>query len=505
VLSVVALKEGRMEVRCGAEGVRRPGAVGKVIDIRHITTVTAVAIALLLTASAVRAAAPTDLAIHATATSFRVGVDGSYHVSVSNVGSVNTDAPVRVTSTLPVGLSFVSGGGAGFTCTGSGRSVECVTDGVPAGTTIAFSVAVDVCTTAAAVTTALSVSYDGDINGANDTTQRTTSVKAGQCSSRATTPTLTPAGPTRTPTLTGTPPPTGTPTPVTTDLQLTTTTARSFIIGTQTSYFHVVTNVGTAATNVPLTLVDTLPKGISFVSAEGDGWTCSASERTVTCTDPSPLDVGATSSLTLTVGVASDAYPSVTNVATLLYAADVDESDNTTRRPSTIRRPRPIRVRPGRRTPIPALASPTVAPPASTPTRTPTATPSPRRVTPTDLLLTKTSQGVFNVGRPAFYVLRVTNIGPYSTNAPITLTDRLPSSLGFVGASGGGWTCSVSGQTVSCTNPNPLAPGALTIINLSVSVSADAFPTVMNTATVTYANDTNTSNNTAHRPTTVRR
>lgn len=479
-----------MEIRCGTESVWRPRARDVVVA----------AMAVLFAAAPARAAAPTDLAIHATATSFKIGVDGTYNVSVSNVGDTNTDAPVHVTSTLPAGLTFLSGGGRGFTCSGSGRSVDCSIDGVPAGTTIAFTVAVDICTTASSVVTALRVAYDGDTNSANDTTQRATSVKAGQCSTRAATPTLPPGIPTRTPTLAGVPTLTRTPTPVTTDLQLTTTSAGSFIIGTQPTYFHVVTNVGTDATNVPMTLVDTLPTGISFVSATGDGWTCSVSGRTVTCTYPNPLAVGTAASLTLAVGVGSDAYPSVTNVATLIYPADVDESDNTARRPTTIRRPRPVRVRPGSRTPIP-----TVVPSGATPTRTPTASPSPRHVTPTDLLLTKTSSGVFNVGRPGFYVLRVTNIGPFSTEAPITLTDTLPDSLGFVGASGGAWSCTVSGQTVTCTNPNPLAPGAVTILNLSVSVGAGAFPTVSNTATVTYANDTNPANNTARRPTTVRR
>lgn len=482
-----------MEGRCGAGCVRRLCAAGAM----NAT----VAMAVLLASVAAHAAAPADLALLVTATSFRVGTDGDYHLSVSNVGGTNTDAPVRVTSTLPAGLTFVSGGGAGFTCSGSGRSVECTIGGVPAATTLAFIVTVDICTTAASVVTAFTVLYDNDINSNNDTRQRVTSVKAGQCSTQAATPTLPPGVPTRTPSVAGLPTPTRTPTPVVTDLQLTTTSAGSFTIGTQPSYFHVVTNIGTAATNVPMTLVDTLPVGISFATADGAGWSCSVSGGTVTCTNPTPLEVGLTAPLTLTVNVGSDAYPSVTNLATVLYPADLDESDNTTRRPTSIRRPRP--ARPGGR-PLPRPRGTTVAP-GATATRAPTATPSPRHVTPTDLLLTKTSNGIFIVGRPGIYVLRVSNIGSFSTEAPITLTDTLPDSLGFVGASGTGWSCDAAGQVVNCTNPNPLAPGAVSIVDLSVSVSADAFPTVMNTATVTYANDTNPGNNTAHRPTTVRR
>lgn len=147
----------------------------------------------------------------------------------------------------------------------------------------------------------------------------------------------------------------------------------------------------------------------------------------------------------------------------------------------------------------------TAAPPGGSATHTPTRTPTPHRVAATDLLLTKTASGVFFVRHPAFYVLRVSNIGTLSTNAPITVTDTLPDSLSFVSAMGNGWSCTATGPTVTCTNTTPLIPGAVTILTLSVSVGDAAFPTVTNVATATYANDTDTSNNTARRPTTVRR
>jgi hypothetical protein len=40
---------------------------------------------------------------------------------------------------------------------------------------------------------------------------------------------------------------------------------------------------------------------------------------------------------------------------------------------------------------------------------------------------------------------------------------------------------------------------------LSVNVGGAAFPTVTNSATLFYAGDSDTSNNTAQRPTTIRR
>jgi uncharacterized repeat protein (TIGR01451 family) len=494
-----------MEVRCGAARMWRARDVGgEGVAGARGAGLTVLALLVLFTGSA-RAAAPTDLAIKATATSFQVGVDGTYFITVTNAGGRNTDAPVRVTSTLPDGLTFVSGGGGGFACTGIGRSVECSSAGVPARTTVALTLVVDACTNASSVLTALSVLYDGDVNSANDTTRRVTSVKPGPCSIRVATPTL-PLTPTPTPLVAITPLFTSTPAPAATDLQLVTTNAALFTIGTRPSYLHTLTNVGASATNVPMTLVNTLPIGINLVSAQGEGWTCGLSGRDVICTHPSALAVGATSIVTLIVEVTADAYPTVTDVATLTYPADIDESDNTTRHPTTIRRTRSLRVRPQRRAPIR-----TVAPAAPTPTRTPTRTPTPtgtpaaQRTTATDLSLVNASKGVFKAGSGAFYVLKVTNVGPFSTNTPIVLTDTLPDSLRLVGASGGGWACATAGQTLTCTYPDPLAPGALAMLIVNVNVSAAAFPSVVNVATVIYVSDTNTRNNTARRPTTVHR
>ncbi|MGD0948726.1 MAG: hypothetical protein ABSA52_15030 [Candidatus Binatia bacterium] len=51
----------------------------------------------------------------------------------------------------------------------------------------------------------------------------------------------------------------------------------------------------------------------------------------------------------------------------------------------------------------------------------------------------------------------------------------------------------------------PLAPGASTGITLVVSVSGTAHPSVTNSATLSYAGHRNATNNTAIRPTTVRK
>src|SRR6185295_19933263 len=98
----------------------------------------------------------------------------------------------------------------------------------------------------------------------------------------------------------------------------------------------------------------------------------------------------------------------------------------------------------------------------------------------------------------------VSNIGFLATNAGLTVVDTLPDPLGYVSATGAGWTCSSAAQVVTCTNSSALAPGATTSIFLTVSIGAAAAPSVTNNATLGYAGDTDPSNNAASRATVVR-
>src|SRR5262249_20854237 len=144
------------------------------------------------------------------------------------------------------------------------------------------------------------------------------------------------------------------------------------------------------------------------------------------------------------------AYPTVTNVATVSYAGDNNPLNNTARRPTTVRHAFPVTVIPSPTST--ARTSPGVPSATQTPTRTPTptATPTVGNVTATDLSLVKTTGGPFTVGGNGVYLLTVTNVGSGTTNAATTVIDALPSGLSFVSASGSGWTCTASGQTVSC-------------------------------------------------------
>ncbi|MEZ4815672.1 MAG: hypothetical protein R3A80_10770 [Bdellovibrionota bacterium] len=122
-----------------------------------------------------------------------------------------------------------------------------------------------------------------------------------------------------------------------------------------------------------------------------------------------------------------------------------------------------------------------------------------------DLAISKTHSGDFSVNNNGVYTMNVTNNGPLATSGTITVTDTLPTGLGFVSATGSGWSCSFSTPTVTCTRPSPLANGATSPdITLTVSVDNAAFPSVTNSATVSGVNfDNDSGNDTASDPTTV--
>jgi uncharacterized repeat protein (TIGR01451 family) len=304
-------------------------------------------VVLLLQAPAVSvwAAAPADLRIRTTATSFTVGSNGSYNVSVRNESNIPADDTIQIVSTLPQGLTYVSGIGAGWTCSGSsGRSVNCKAAGLAPGDSIGFTLVVAVCNAARpSVTTTFEAVYEADPNLGNNVATRSTSVKAGTCVEPTATPTATPRS-----VIIIVPPqrqsePVGAaaaPTPAATDLSLSQESTGLFTVGATPSYVFRVTNIGSVATNFPTTFHDTLPRGLSFLTASGHNWSCSAAGQRVTCVHETPLRAGEASDLLLTVAVGSSAYPSVTNYATISYAGDISISNSSVLRPVTIRRTR---------------------------------------------------------------------------------------------------------------------------------------------------------------------
>jgi uncharacterized repeat protein (TIGR01451 family) len=117
-----------------------------------------------------------------------------------------------------------------------------------------------------------------------------------------------------------------------------------------------------------------------------------------------------------------------------------------------------------------------------------------------DLTISMTDGGSVPVGGRLTYTLTVTNIGLLSSSGTITVTDTLPAGLTYYSGSGSGWSCSASGQLVTCTRVTALSAGASSAITLQATVLSSAVPAVSNTATVANASDLNLDNNTTGDP-----
>jgi uncharacterized repeat protein (TIGR01451 family) len=109
-----------------------------------------------------------------------------------------------------------------------------------------------------------------------------------------------------------------------------------FAIGAPGVYALTVTNTGLMAATGPVTVTDTLPPGLTYVSANGDGWACWAADQIVTCTNQGPFEAGSSSVITLTVDVGSAAWPGVTNLATVTNQSDRNTANNAIGDPTVV-------------------------------------------------------------------------------------------------------------------------------------------------------------------------
>src|SRR2546425_2012796 len=214
---------------------------------------------------------------------------------------------------------------------------------------------------------------------------------------------------------------------------------------------------------------DPLPSQTTFQSvAPPAGWSCTTppvgTTGTVSCT-ASSLASGAPASFTIVVQVtpATSDGTTISNTATVSSSAtsDPNSSNNT------------------------ATATTTVT-------------------TSADLSITKTdAPDPVSASAPLTYTLTVSNAGPSTAAAPISVTDSLPPGVTFQGASGAGWTCSGTNTSVTCTRASTLPPGAAPPITILVTAPNEG-GTIGNTASVSSStSDPDSSNNTATASTTV--
>ncbi|HEY1663003.1 MAG TPA: tandem-95 repeat protein [Verrucomicrobiae bacterium] len=336
--------------------------------------------------------ASADLAIGKSALSV-IGATSnlSYTISVTNLGP-SSASTVVVTDSLPAGVIFVSASGGGTTNAGvASWSLA----SFAAGATTNYTLIVTVPTTGTLTNAASVTSPTPDPNLTNNVSPPVTT-------------TVTPSA----------------------DLAVGKSGTTTVVAGSNISYTISVTNFGpSVASGVVVT--DTLPAGVTFMSASGSGADISG----VATWSLAALAAGATTNYTLMV--TAPASGTLTNTASVS-------------------------------SPIPDPNLPNnVSPPVIT-TVTPLA----------DLAIGKSATPSVIATSNLTYTVSLTNFGP-STASGAVVTDALPAGVGFVSTTGGG-TLSLG---VVTWNLATIAAGATTNYTLTVTAAPNG-PTT-NTASVT--------------------
>lgn len=347
------------------------------------------------------------------------GEDFDWTLAVSNNGPDTAVGPFTVTDTVEAPSTFVSATGDGWDCTATGPEVTCLrsdaTEVLPRGESFP-----DI-----TLTVAIPDDVPGGTELANtaDVSGRTLELELGNNTDTDVAPITTEA-----------------------DLQIVKQTSGEIIAGQNATYTLNVTNLGPSVARADIVVTDAIPPGTTFVSASGDGWTCSA-DGTVTCVLPQDLAVGeAAPQIALVVAVPSD---------------QVDDLENTAEVESTT-------------TPDPDLSN-----------NTDTVVDPVTRIA--DLALDKVSAGPLVAGEQGTYRFTVNNVGPSDAEPVVQITDTLPDGLTYVSSTSidGDWACSAAGQDLTCDLAEGLPSGDTAIVEVTFDVDSAILGEILNVATVT--------------------
>ncbi len=219
----------------------------------------------------------------------------------------------------------------------------------------------------------------------------------------------------------------------------------SVVVGQRATYTLVVTNVGQGPTGGVITVVDTLPAGLTFVSGTGPGWAFANAGQVVTATRTQSMATNSATSLNLTVDVGPTAAPTVVNRAHVTTAGDgVPENDSDTDTAS---------------------------------------------VGLVDLSIVKLADGEFNVGDTGTFTFTITNDGTAANTNAILVVDTLPAGLTYSSAGGAGWSASQMVGVVTAVFNGTLLPGASTTFSIDVLIGPLAAGAMINVATVSTDGD----------------
>ncbi|HJT95073.1 MAG TPA: DUF11 domain-containing protein, partial [Mycobacterium sp.] len=319
----------------------------------------------------------------------------TYHLIVANTDFSTPAAGVVLTVPIPAGTAFVAASDA--SCAYDGQDVVCSIGALPANTNKVIDIELTVTAPGGTVLNSTAVVSSTTPGETDDSISQNTSVAAGA------------------------------------DLQLSMLASpASVVAGAEVTFSMTATNAGPDGA-MSLSIENTLPPNVTYVSSSGSGWNCSPGATTVICTRPGTLANGDSSVVSIVGRVESSISGTLTSSATLSAATpDGVPGDNTT-------------------------------------------TASVNVVAGADLRVTKSASPLPMIGgAPATFTLAPRNFGP-DTAATVSVTDTLPAGFTAITASGPGWSCSVDqpSRQVICTRTT-MDAGATDNITVSATAPDDS-------------------------------
>ncbi|MEO7263201.1 MAG: DUF11 domain-containing protein, partial [Jatrophihabitantaceae bacterium] len=349
---------------------------------------------------------------------FVAGGRADYQIQVRNAGESDATG-VAVSDTLPAGLSYHSFDSTdpNWTCSAIGQQVSCgYSASLVAGASSSFTLSVNLAADFAgpASNTATVSASTPDPVPANNSDLDDSSVSQVA------------------------------------DLSIAASHTGSAVAGNLLSFTLAVHNSGPSDITGPVTVLDSLPAGMSFDSATGAGWSCgyASATRVLSCVLAGGLTSGTTAGqLDVVVRLGADIGPAtIANTATVSSGtADPDLADNASTDQVQVLTSAALSLTKTLSTPAPVLA-----------------------------------------GASASFTLSASNAGPSDADT-VTVTDTLPAQLSLRSYTGSGWTCSAAGQSVVCVRDRLAAGASAPDLVLDTGVSAST-PVILPAGTATLVN-----------------
>ncbi len=228
-------------------------------------------------------------------------------------------------------------------------------------------------------------------------------------------------------------------------------------IGNNISYNITVTNSGPAiAENV--ILIDNLPSGVGFVSANPNQGSCSESNNVVTC---NLGNINNSEDVIVTIIVSTSSTGLITNSTNVTSSTnDSNAINNSTSEQTTV-----------------------------------------SEISQADLSVSKNDAiDPVTIGENVSYTITVNNNGPATANN-IILTDNLPNGVTFMSANPDQGSCSEADNVVTC-NLGDIVNGGSVLVTIEVKSTTTG--TIINNANVTSStSDSNNNNNSTSEQTTI--